>query len=349
MEGLEEINKGEQGEEKVHSQEHVTALPSKFGTSNQGDGFIPWELIQFNPLNFNSISREDFLMLAQSIKEESLSHPLELMVKGNSSFILLDGEKRCLALQHILHRKGLSKGEYVIMPFDEERLLQNVRASNTKGREKNPVRYARAIKKEMEVLKLNQAEYAERIGMSGSYLSEILSILKLPEEILEKAENRWIFNMETQVLEPEPFKFTIRTLIEMHRFQRFLKKEELVKIAELIESDKITNLTNLSISEVKEILGGGMEESSARRSSPLEPGKYYHPKVLRKKGQRLLKESLKPQDVPAPTAYEKYEIISFTLTLSLTKKAKERSKALGFKRIQEYIQWVIKKDLEANV
>lgn len=120
--------------------------------------------------------------LANSIKENGLLQPITIVKKGDN-YVIIYGHRRvqaCLLLgKKTIKAIVLQKVEHAqlaILP-----LVENIQRENM-----NPVETAISMKRIIDEKVVNsQNELADHLGLTKSWVSKILSVIKLPDDVLK--------------------------------------------------------------------------------------------------------------------------------------------------------------------
>ena len=118
--------------------------------------------------------------LANSIKENGVIQPI-LVVKNDDGYAIVAGERRWRAAK----KAGLKKIPAIIKNYDESKKKQVALIENIQREDLNIVEVAHAIKELMEIENYSQSEVAKVTGKTISTISNIVRLLKLPDEILQ--------------------------------------------------------------------------------------------------------------------------------------------------------------------
>ena len=118
--------------------------------------------------------------LANSIKENGVIQPI-LVVKNDDGYAIVAGERRWRAAK----KAGLKNIPAIIKNYDESKKKQVALIENIQREDLNIVEVAHAIKELMEMENCSQSEVAKVTGKNVSTISNIVRLLKLPDEILQ--------------------------------------------------------------------------------------------------------------------------------------------------------------------
>lgn len=118
--------------------------------------------------------------LANSIKEYGVIQPIIVTKKGNY-YEIVAGERRWRASK----RAGLTEIPAIIRDDDERRNKEISLIENIQREDLNPIDEAFAYQKIIELSKMTQEEFAKKFGKSRSYVTNMLGLLNLPENVKE--------------------------------------------------------------------------------------------------------------------------------------------------------------------
>ena len=137
------------------------------------------ETITANPYQPRRIFDEEKLReLADSIKEFGIVQPLVVRKKGEA-FELVAGERRLRAAK----LAGLANVPVVIKDYDDTKMMEIALIENIQRHDLNPIEEAQGLRRLMSEFKLTQEQVAEKVGRSRVAVTNILSLLNLPQEI----------------------------------------------------------------------------------------------------------------------------------------------------------------------
>lgn len=116
--------------------------------------------------------------LADSIRENGLVQPILVRRKGER-YQIIAGERRWRAAQ----LAGWVKISAVVKEVPDDKLLELALVENIARQELNPIEEAQAYQKLIGNYNLTQEQVAQKVGKERSSVTNILRLLKLPEEI----------------------------------------------------------------------------------------------------------------------------------------------------------------------
>jgi len=161
---------------------------SQADKSTAGPGaekYVPIEKIMRNRHNpRRSFADENIADLAQSIREHGLVQPVLVRPSPvhDGYFELIAGERRWRAAQ----QAGLAEIPVLLRDVDDRTALELAIIENVQRADLNPVEEALGYKQLIEEHGYLQADLAAIIGKSRSHLANMMRLLKLPEDILDK-------------------------------------------------------------------------------------------------------------------------------------------------------------------
>ncbi len=128
--------------------------------------------------------QESLKELANSIKENGVIQPIIVRKLENGKYEIIAGERRWKAS----FLAGLEKVPVIIKDEDDNNLLQLALIENIHREDLSPIEEARALKQLSEEFKLTHEEIGKKMGKSRGYITNMIRILSLPEEIKELIE-----------------------------------------------------------------------------------------------------------------------------------------------------------------
>ena len=116
--------------------------------------------------------------LSESIKEFGVLEPI-IIKKSIRGYEIVAGERRCKACE----LAGIDKIKAIIKDFTDEEMMQIALRENIQREDLTAIEEAQAYDNLIKSLGINQEELAKRIGKSRSHITNMLGLLKLPEDI----------------------------------------------------------------------------------------------------------------------------------------------------------------------
>jgi len=133
--------------------------------------------------------------LADSIKEHGVVQPI-IVKKGIKGYELVAGERRTKAAKIA----GLSTIPAIIRDFNDEEMMEIALIENIQRENLNPIEEALAYENIIKTTGLTQDEIATKFGKSRSYITNMLGLLKLPEETKKLVEDKKLSSSHARTL-----------------------------------------------------------------------------------------------------------------------------------------------------
>ncbi len=142
---------------------------------------IPLQEIRSNPfqprINFDQEKLEE---LAASIKEHGLFQPI-IVKKSIKGYELVAGERRTKAAK----LAGFTEIPAIIKDYTDEEMMEIALLENIQREDLNPIEEAEAYDKILKKTFCTQEELAKKVSKSRSYITNVLGLVSLPEEVKE--------------------------------------------------------------------------------------------------------------------------------------------------------------------
>ncbi len=137
------------------------------------------DLLQPNPLQPRGLISPDSLSeLADSVRTYGVLEPL-VVAKTPAGYQIIAGERRWRASKLV----GLVKVPVIIRETSPQGMLEMAIVENVQRIDLNPLERAQAYTRLMEEFGLTNAEIAERVSKSPSYISNTIRLLTLPDAL----------------------------------------------------------------------------------------------------------------------------------------------------------------------
>jgi ParB family transcriptional regulator, chromosome partitioning protein len=137
------------------------------------------DLLQPNPLQPRGlISPESLSELAESIRAHGILEPI-VVARTPAGYQIIAGERRWRASKLV----GLPKVPVRIRETSPQGMLEMAIVENVQRIDLNPLERAQAYTRLMEEFGLTNAEIAERVSKSPSYISNTIRLLTLPDAL----------------------------------------------------------------------------------------------------------------------------------------------------------------------
>lgn len=144
---------------------------------------LPVELIRPNPRQpRRSFDPEALASLASSLQDRGVLQPVLVRPIPGGRYELIAGERRWRASQ----MAGLDEIPAIVRPEGDAAALELALIENMVREDLNPVEQARACAALVEELGLTREEVGRRVGRSRVAMSNLLRLLDLPDEALDR-------------------------------------------------------------------------------------------------------------------------------------------------------------------
>ena len=153
---------------------------------SQEQSKIPVDEIRPNPYQPRKVFDEDALKeLSSSIKQHGVFTPI-LVKKSIQGYDLIAGERRLRASK----LAGLKDIPAIIVDFDDQEMMEIALLENIQREDLNVIEEAKAYEKLIQRLNYTQEQLAQRVGKSREHITNLLRLLKLPEDVQEYVVNK---------------------------------------------------------------------------------------------------------------------------------------------------------------
>jgi ParB family chromosome partitioning protein len=137
--------------------------------------------IQFNPYQPRKRFDEDELKaLTDSVRVHGILQPLVVRQVGDG-FQLIAGERRLRAAQE----SGLTEVPVHVVNFNDQQVFEAALVENIQRADLNPIEKAQGFKEYLDKFGLTQDQFASRLGLDRSSISNLVGLLNLPAEVQE--------------------------------------------------------------------------------------------------------------------------------------------------------------------
>lgn len=141
--------------------------------------------LRANPYQPRKVFNDDALIdLAESIKEHGVFQPI-IIKKSIKGYEIIAGERRVRASK----MAGLNKIPAIIRNLNDEQMMEIALLENLQRENLNSIEEAIAYKSMLEKLSLTQEQLSKKVGKSRSHITNILGLLRLPNEVQELVAN----------------------------------------------------------------------------------------------------------------------------------------------------------------
>ena len=174
---------------------------------SQQQSKIPVNEIRPNPYQPRKVFDDEALKeLSSSIKQHGVFTPI-LVKKSIQGYDLIAGERRLRASK----LAGLEDIPAIIVDFDDQEMMEIALLENIQREDLNVIEEAKAYEKLIQRLGYTQEQLAHRVGKSREHITNLLRLLKLPEDVQEYVVNKQLSMGHVRAL------LGLKTESSMHR------------------------------------------------------------------------------------------------------------------------------------
>ena len=142
--------------------------------------------IRSNPYQPRKTFDEESLKeFSESIKEYGVIEPI-IVKKTIKGYELVAGERRTRAAR----LAGLETIPAVVKDFNDQEMMEIALLENIQREDLNPIDEAMAYQKIIEICHMTQEEFAKKFGKSRSYVTNMLGLLVLPEDLKDLVKQK---------------------------------------------------------------------------------------------------------------------------------------------------------------
>ena len=135
--------------------------------------------LRSNPYQPRKVFDEDALQeLSDSIKQHGVFQPI-IVKKSIHGYEIIAGERRVKASK----MAGLTTVPAIVREFNDTEMMEIALLENLQREDLNPIEEANAYIKIMEAKNLTHEELAKVLGKSQSYITNMIGLVRLPDEV----------------------------------------------------------------------------------------------------------------------------------------------------------------------
>ena len=188
--GLEELFNNEQLDLNKFEEKIITSTPS--------EEIVQLKISELRPNPYQprkNFDQDKLNELAKSIKEHGVFQPI-IVKKSIKGYEIIAGERRVKASQ-IAAKETVPA---IIRNFTDEEMMEIALLENLQRENLNAIEEATAYQKLIDALNITQENLSIKLGKSRSYITNMLGLLSLPEEVKEMISKEKISMSHARVL-----------------------------------------------------------------------------------------------------------------------------------------------------
>lgn len=174
------------------------------------------------------IDQQKLKELAESIKEHGVVQPIVVRELNDGSYQLIAGERRWRACQLL----NLETIPAVVTDYSDEKAAEVALIENLQRENLNPLEESIAYQSLINEFNLTQEDVAKRVGKSRTYITNMLRLLALPDEVLAMLSQgqlstghaRAILSINDDAKKIETAKLIIKKGLSVRETEKLVKK-----------------------------------------------------------------------------------------------------------------------------
>lgn len=235
---------------------------------------IPIREIRSNPYQPRKRFDEDKLReLSESIKEHGIFQPI-IVKKSIKGYELVAGERRTKAAE----LAGFTEIPAIIKDYNDEEMMEIALLENTQRENLNPIEEAEAYKQIIDKSGITQDELAQKVSKSRSYITNVLGLVNLPEEIkllvidgkLSMAHARILSKLEDYDYAIVLARRIINEGISVHTLENIVKGENVAKKHKVTRVVPLNRIYSIYENAMREKIGAKVTISAKKVTIPFE-------------------------------------------------------------------------------
>ena len=234
------------GEEKKEKEKEVKVEKIE---SDKQETLVKITMVEPNREQPRKHFDEDALLeLSESIKQFGLIQPI-LVQDRKTYYEIIAGERRWRASK----LAGLKKVPVIIKNYTEQEIVEISLIENIQREDLNPIDEANSVLSIIKLRGMTQDEFATMFGKSRTYITNLLGLLKLPEDIQKRLIKKEISASHARVLSKLDNPEQVRDLTDKIVKEKINVREleELVNNVDIPKRQPMTTTVNRARSSMR--------------------------------------------------------------------------------------------------
>ena len=214
--------------------------------------------------------------LANSIKEHGVIEPI-IVKKSIKGYDLVAGERRTKAAK----LAGLTTIPAIIRDFTDRQMMEIALIENIQREDLSPIEEANAYKNYIDSTGLTQEEVAKKFGKSRSYITNLLGLLSLPNNVQKEVINGNISMSHARVLSKiddiDMINNLARKVIEegisVRELETLSREDNIIKKNKIVRTTIINPRFKIYESVLRDVVGTKVQISKNKISIPFDSDK----------------------------------------------------------------------------
>lgn len=235
---------------------------------------IPINEIRSNPFQPRRVfDQEKLEELSQSIKEHGLFQPI-IVKKSIKGYELVAGERRTKAAK----LAGFTEIPAIIKDYTDEEMMEVALLENIQREDLNPIEEAEAYDNIIKKSSLTQEQLAKKVSKSRSYITNVLGLVSLPEEVktlvaegkISMAHAKILSKMEDPMYVTSLAYRIVNTGMSVRELEMLSKNEEIIKKHKISRVVPLNRVYSVYENAMREKIGTKVTISAKKVTIPFE-------------------------------------------------------------------------------
>lgn len=235
---------------------------------------IPIAEIRSNPFQPRRIFDEEKLQeLSESIKEHGLFQPI-IVKKSIKGYELVAGERRTKAAK----LAGFTEIPAIIKDYTDEEMMEVALLENIQREDLSPIEEAEAYDNIIKKSSLTQEQLAKKVSKSRSYITNVLGLVSLPDEVKRLVSEGKISMAHAKILSKMEDKDYVISLayrivnngMSVRELETISKGEEVAKKHKITRIVPLNRIYSVYENAMREKIGTRVTISSKKVTIPFD-------------------------------------------------------------------------------
>lgn len=221
--------------------------------------------------------------LKNSIKEKGVIQPVTVR-EANGNYELISGERRLRAVAEL----GIEKiPAYIIEVKNKEEMLELAIIENVQREKLNPIEQAAAYQRLIEECSLTQEVVARKIGKNRTTITNMLRLLKLPENIQKSVQReelsmghaRALLAVDDEDVQQKMWEKTVKNSYSVRKLEKIIKNWQEGKTKEKESKPRRSVFIQKVEDDLRELFGTKVNVRSKKEGGSVDI-EFYSPEDL---------------------------------------------------------------------
>jgi len=235
---------------------------------------IPLSEIRSNPFQPRRVfDQEKLEELAESIKEHGLFQPI-IVKKSIKGYELVAGERRTKAAR----LAGYTEIPAIVRDFTDQEMMEVALLENIQREDLNPIEEAEAYDNIIKKTSITQEELAKKVSKSRSYITNVIGLVSLPEEVKRLVADKELSMAHARILSKmdDPDYVTslafrvVRNGMSVRELEAISKGEDISKRHKITRVVPLNRVYSIYENAMREKIGTRVTISSKKVTIPFD-------------------------------------------------------------------------------